>query len=69
MPKVNKIMPNVLCSHKTSKLDNSSKKKTKFRKFFLFRILRWTSFFMIPLTFLYGEYIDRPKLSQQKKPI
>ena len=24
---------------------------------------------MIPLTFLYDEYIDRPKLSEQKKPI
>ena len=23
---------------------------------------------MIPLTYLYGEYIDRPKLSEQKKP-
>ena len=23
---------------------------------------------MIPLTFLYNEYIDRPKLSEQKKP-
>ena len=27
------------------------------------------SFIMIPLTFLYDEYIDRPKLSEQKKPI
>ena len=25
------------------------------------------SFLMIPLTFLYDEYIDRPKLSEQKK--
>ena len=23
---------------------------------------------MIPLTFLYDEFIDRPKLSEQKKP-
>ena len=23
---------------------------------------------MIPLTFLYDEYIDRPKLTEQKKP-
>ena len=23
---------------------------------------------MIPLSFLYDEYIDRPKLSEQKKP-
>ena len=27
------------------------------------------SFLMIPLTFLYIEYIDRPKLSEQKKPL
>ena len=26
------------------------------------------NFLMIPLTFLYDEYIDRPKLSEQKKP-
>ena len=32
-------------------------------------ILRWTSFLMITLTFLYDEYIDRPKLTEQKKPI
>ena len=24
---------------------------------------------MIPLTFLYDEYIDRPNLTEQKKPI
>ena len=24
---------------------------------------------MIPLTILYDEYIDRPKLAEQKKPI
>ena len=35
---------------------------------FSFRILRWTSFLMIPITFLYDEYIDRPKLSEPKKP-
>ena len=33
--KVNKIMPNIP-SHKTSILDNSSKKKTKFKSIFLF---------------------------------
>ena len=26
------------------------------------------SFLMIPLTFLYDEYIDRPKLFEQKNP-
>ena len=41
-------------------------KKRKFNKTF-FRILRWTRFLMIPRTFLYDEYIDRPKLSEQKK--
>ena len=25
------------------------------------------NFLMVPLTFLYDEYIDRPKLSEQKK--
>ena len=35
----------------------------------LLRILRWKSFLMIPLTFLYVELIDRPKSSEQKKPI
>ena len=34
-------------------------KKTYFKKSVKFGILRWTSFLMIPLTFLYGEYIDR----------
>ena len=24
---------------------------------------------MVPLTFLYDEYIDRPKMSEQKNPI
>ena len=24
---------------------------------------------MVPLTYLYDEYVDRPKLSEQKKPI
>ena len=32
-------------------------------------ILRWASFLMIALTTLYDVYIDRSKLSQQKKPI
>ena len=64
--KMNKITPNIPCSHKTSILE----KKNEFQnKSFQFRILRKTSFFMIPFTFLYDEYIDRPKLSEQKKPI
>ena len=59
-------MPNMWCSHKTSIIDNSSK-NTKLKEIsFKFRILRWASFLMIPLTFLYDEYIDRPKLSEQK---
>ena len=56
-------MPNIPCLHKTSILDNS--KKTKFNKSFRFQILRWMSFLMMPLTF--RSYIDRPKLSEQKK--
>ena len=32
-------------------------------------MLRWTSFLMIPVSTLYDEYIDRPKLSQQKNSL
>ena len=42
---------------------NENKKKS-----FLFNILRWTSFLMIPVSTLYDEYIDRPKLTEQKNP-
>ena len=42
-------------------------KKRKSEKSFQFRILHWTGFSMIPLTILYDEYIDRPKLTEQKK--
>ena len=31
------------------------------------QILRSKNFLMIPLTILYDEYIDRPKLTKQKK--
>ena len=44
------------------------RKKRNSKKSFYFRILRWTSFLMIALAFLYDEYIDRPKLSEQKNP-
>ena len=43
------------------------KKKRKSKKSFLFRFLRWTSFSMTQLKFLYDEYIDWPKWSAQKK--
>ena len=43
------------------------RKKRNSKKSFYFWILRWTSFLMIPLTFLYDEYIDRPKFTEQKK--
>ena len=33
-----------------------------------FYILRWTSFLMIPVSTLYDEYIDLPKLTEQKNP-
>ena len=62
-------MPNITCSHKTSILDNSSKKTKIHKNLFIFQILHWTSFLVIPLTFLYDEYIDRPELTEQKKPI
>ena len=55
-------MPNITCSRKTLNLDNSSK-NTKLKRV---RTLRGTSFLMILLTILYYEYIDRPKLTEQK---
>ena len=55
-----------ICSHKISILDNSSK-KTKFNKIFLSLNSTLASFFLIPVTFLCDEYIDRPKLTAQKK--
>ena len=58
-------MPIIQCYLKTSILDNSSK-QSKFKTSFWFRILQKTSILMIPLTSLYVEYIDRPKLSEQK---
>ena len=66
---MNEIIPIITCSHKTSILDNSSKNTKVKQKHFYFQILGWTNFLMIPLTFLYDEYIDRPKLTEQKKPI
>ena len=35
-------------------------------KHFEFKILRFTSFLMIPPTILYKEYIGRQKLTEQK---
>ena len=60
-------MPNITCSHKTSILDNSSK-HTKFEKIFFISNSRLDEFLMISLIFLYDEYIDRPKLTEQKNP-
>ena len=67
-PKVNKSEPNNPGSHETLGPDNSSKKKQNSQKSFYFRILRWRSFLTKPLTFLYDDYIDRPKLFVQKNP-
>ena len=55
------------CSHKLQSWI-TPRKKPNSKKSFKFPILRWTSFLVIPLLFLYDEYIDRPKLSEQKKP-
>ena len=43
-------------------------KNKKSKKSFQFHILRWTSFLMTPVSTLYDEYIDRPKLTEQKNP-
>ena len=43
---------------------NISAEKAKIKKIFLVIYnLHWTEFLMIPLTILYDEYIDRPKLT------
>ena len=42
-------------------------KKQKLKKSFYFHILRWTGFLMMPLTTLYDYYVDRQKMSEQKK--
>ena len=63
---VNKTNGKASTFHKTLNLDNSlSKAKIKT---FCFHVLRWTSFLMIPLTTLYDDYIDRPKLTDQENP-
>ena len=53
--------------HKTLNLDKSLD-KTNLKNYFFLYILRVTGFSMIPPTTLYDEYIDRPKLTEQKKP-
>ena len=59
--KLIKTEPNIPWSHETLNLNKSSE-KPKFKKSFYFWILRWMSFLMIPLTFFYDDYIDRPKI-------
>ena len=44
-------------------LDKRTAKKSVY-----FYVLRWI-FVIEPLTTLYDEYIDQPKLSEQKKPV
>ena len=39
--------------------------KMKIKKIFL---IPYSSFIMIPVSTLHDEYIDRPKLTEQKKP-
>ena len=68
MLKSEQNIPNITCSHKIE-TSIGPRKNTIFKKSFEFRTLLWTSFSVISLTFLYDEYIDRPKLSEQKKPI
>ena len=63
--KVSKIMPNIPYSRKILNLDNSSK-KTTLKKPIWIQTLRSTSFLMIPITFLFNNFINRPKLTEQK---
>ena len=44
----------------------SPNKKQKLKKSFYIHIQRLKGFSMILLTFLYNDYIGRPKLSEQK---
>ena len=58
--------------HKTSIMEKTSItpwKKPNSKKSFLIYILSWTGFLMIPLTTLYDEYIDWPKLTGQKNQL
>ena len=55
------------CSPEILYLDNSSK-KANFEKIFLMSNSTVDELFNDTLTFIYDEYIDRPKLSEHKKP-
>ena len=48
-------------------LDKSLEKKWISKKHFELNLLRLMSFLMIPLTFFYDEYINPPKLTEEKK--
>ena len=44
---------------------DKSSKKNEIKKSFQLRIVCWTRFLMMPVTFLYSEYIDRQKFTEQ----
>ena len=48
-------------------LKRNRSRKMQLKKYILIHIQLLTGFLIIPLTSLYDEYIDRPKLSEQKK--
>ena len=60
---MNKNNGNLFTIHKTLNLDKSSE-KNQIQE--ILNILRWAGFLILPLSFLYDEYIDRPKLTEQK---
>ena len=57
-------MPNIAWSHKISILDNSSKKTNLKKNLFNFELCAVSD----TTQFSYDEYIDQPKLSEQKNP-
>ena len=61
-------MPNITV-HTKLQTSLTPRKTRNSKKYFYFEtsFLRWRRFLMIRLTFLYDEYIDRPKFSERKK--
>ena len=59
-------MPNIPCSHKTSIFDNSS--KNEIQKIFFFSNSTLDELFNDTTHISPDEYIDRPKLTEQKSP-
>ena len=55
--------------HNILNLDNSLEKMEIKKNSSLFHIRCWTGFLMIQLTTVYDNYIDRPKLTEERNEI